>query len=205
MSTTIDDRPVDRADGRWDGARRPGAGSAGALEPAKAPIGLGPLPVIGVLFSVIAIALGVVALRDALLRAGAFNGTGWIPGAVDRVDGWTPQAWIAIVGVVIVLMGLWLVLAALRPRPRTSIALTAETGVFLTRRGVERIAVNAATDVGGVLAADARASRSRLDLRVSITGGASTTDHVRTALEDALAPLESPPAIRIKTTGGGRP
>lgn len=175
-----------------------------SLAPAKEPVGLGPVPVVGIVLSVVLLALGVVAVRDALLAAGALEGTPWVAGAIDAVDGWTPQVWIAVVGGVLVLLGLWLVVAALRPRPRTSLALRAETGVYLGRRDVDRVAANAASEVDGVLEAHATSSRRKIDVKVSVTGGSSTIERVTAAVEHALEPLEHAPKVRIRSTDGGR-
>ena len=181
------------------------AGSAAkALPPAKEPVGLGPLPVVGLVLALVLLALGVVAVRDALVAAGALDGEPWVAGAIDTVDGWTPQVWIAVVGAVLVLVGLWLLLAALRPRPRTSHALTAQTGVYLGRRDVERVAANAASGVDGVLEADATASRRRIDVKVSVTGGSETLGRVTAAVEEALAALDAAPKVRVTSTAGGR-
>ncbi len=170
---------------------------------AKPPVGIGPLPFIGAVLALVVVALGVVGIRDSLVPLGAVEGEPWIDSVAGTVDGWQPQLWLVPLGIASVLLGLWLLLAALRPRPRTGIAVRAETGVFLRTGDVERLAARAASDVDGVLSARSSASRRKVDVRVRVTGGSATGDRVRTAVQDALQPLEIMPTVQVKTAGAG--
>lgn len=182
-----------------------GATAPSGLTPmsaAKAPIGIGPVPTIGIVLSIAVVALGVVGIRDALVYAGAVDGTPWIESVADGVDGWQPQLWHMLLGALLVLIGLWLVFAALRPRPRTGIAVRAQTGVYLRNGDVERLSKSAASDCDGVLSADADASRRKVEVKIAITGGSATAEGVRAAVQEALEPLETRPDVRIKIIGG---
>jgi len=168
---------------------------------AKPPVGVGPVPFIGAVLALVLVALGVAGIRDALVALGAIEGEPWIDSVVDTMDGWQPQFWLVPAGIALVLLGLWLLLAAFRPRSRTGVAVRAETGVFLRTGDVERLAARAAGDVDGVLSARSNASRRKVEVRVAVTGGSATGDRVRTAVQDALQPLEHAPTVQVKTDG----
>jgi len=86
--------------------------------------------------------------------------------AARAVNGLLPAAWMVPVGAVLVLLGLWLLLTALRPRPRSAISVTSVTGVFLRQQDVSRLAQTAAEQVEGVLAARTRTTRRTLHVHV---------------------------------------
>ena len=192
---------------REDGPSQLGPTDVGTVQPlaaAKAPVGTGPIPTIGIVLSIMVVGVGVVGIHDALVGLGAVDGTPWIDHLVEVIDGWQPQAWLLPVGILLVLLGLWLLMAALRPRPQTGFALRAETGVYLRAADLQRLAVRAAGDVDGVISARSTASRRKVEVKIVGTGAPSTADRVRAAVEHALADLEPAPRVEVKIsrTGG---
>ena len=177
--------------------------SRAPMAAAKPPVGVGPVPFVGAVLALVLVAVGVAGIRDALVAIGAVEGEPWIDSVVDTVDGWQPQFWLVPAGIALVLLGVWLILVALRPRSRTGVAVRAATGVFLRTGDVERLAARAASDVDGVLSARSSASHRKVEVQVAVTGGANTADRVRTAVQDALQPLESIPTVQVKTAGAG--
>ena len=177
--------------------------SRAPMPAAKPPVGVGPVPFVGAVLALVLVAVGLAGIRDALVAIGAVEGEPWIDSVVDTVDGWQPQFWLVPAGIALVLLGVWLILVALRPRSRTGVAVRAATGVFLRTGDVERLAARAASDVDGVLSARSSASHRKVEVRVAVTGGANTADRVRTAVQDALQPLESIPTVQVKTAGAG--
>jgi len=101
-----------------------------------------------------------------------------------------------------VLLGLWLLVAALRPRPRTATTVTSETGVFLRPKDVSRLAQTAAEQVDGVLAADVSATRRAVRVRVRGTAAADVSENVRAAVSRRLSALDSPPTVNVSLDGG---
>ncbi|MCY7400470.1 MAG: DUF6286 domain-containing protein [Nocardioides sp.] len=170
---------------------------------AKTPVGTGAVQVAGVVMALLVTALGVAALRDAVVATGLLGGTPWVLGAVESLDGLRPAPWALAVGVVLVLVGLWLVVSALRPRPRTGLALRADTGVFLRPRGVSRLATAAAEDVDGVLDASAATTRRAVSVRVTTTGDDSTSAAVRDTVSARLAHLDPTPTVKVRTRSEG--
>jgi len=174
------------------------------LSAAKTPVGPGIISALGLLWSALLLGVGVVGVQAALVAAGVLNGTAWLTWVIQQVDGLAPAGWMLPVGVVLVLFGLWLLLTALRPRPRTAVALTAATGVFLKPRDLSRLAVAAADQVDGVQDAKATASRSKVSMQIVSTGGGNVADEVRAAVTERLEALEKPVKVTVRTQGGPR-
>lgn len=174
------------------------------LSAAKTPVGPGTISALGLLWSALLLGVGVVGVQAALVAAGVLNGTAWLTWVIQQVDGLAPAGWMLPVGVVLVLLGLWLLLTALRPRPRTAVALTAATGVFLKPRDLSRLAVAAADQVDGVQDAKATASRSKVSMQIVSTGGGNVADEVRAAVTERLEALEKPVKVTVRTQGGPR-
>jgi len=174
------------------------------LSAAKTPVGPGTISALGLLWSALLLGVGVVGVQAALVAAGLLNGTAWLTWVIQQVDGLAPAGWMVAAGVVLVLLGLWLLLTALRPRPRTAVALTAATGVFLKPRDLSRLAVAAADQVDGVQHAKATASRRKVSMQIVSTGGGNVADEVRAAVTERLEALEKPVKVTVRTQGGPR-
>jgi hypothetical protein len=179
--------------------------SAGPTLPgARRPLGPGAITAIGVVLALLTTALGVLGVRDGLVRAGALPGSPWLDALVRGLDGLRPQWWAVPVGLGSVVLGIWLVVASVRPRPRTAIGLRSRTGVELKRRAVGRLAVRAAEEVDGVLSARARVGRRQIDVATTVTGEQTQiADDVRRAVEDRLAALQPAPRIRVRARTEG--
>jgi hypothetical protein len=101
-------------------------------------------------------------------------------------------------------LGLWLVLTALRPRRRTAIALDARTGVFLRPRDVAELARNAARDVDGVTSAKVTAGRRKVAVVARATARDGVEQKITQAVTIRLQALTKAPRVRVtvKTDGG---
>lgn len=159
--------------------------------------GSGPIGVLGPVLALLLLALGVLLLRDALVAAGAFTGTPWLPSATTALQGSPPKWWLIPAGIVAAVLGLWLIVTALRPRSRKTLALTSRTGVFLHTRDIARLASGAAEDVDGVLHVSSTATRRKVRVTVRATTGAGLEDAVVAAVSQRLAPLQSPPRVAV--------
>ncbi len=177
-------------------------GDAAAMGAAKTPVGVGAIALVGMILALLLTALGVVAVREALLASGVLTGTAWLAPAGRSVSGLAAASWMVPVGAVLVLLGLWLLVAALRPRPRTATTVTSETGVFLRPKDVSRLAQTAAEQVDGVLAADVSATRRAVRVRVRGTAAADVSENVRAAVSRRLSALDSPPTVNVSLDGG---
>src|SRR4029079_11659365 len=105
----------------------------------------------------------------------------------------TPGVWLVPRGVALVALGLWLLLTALRPRPRTAIALNAKTGVFLRTRDVAKLARNAAQDVDGVTSARVTAGRRKIAVVARATASDGVEQKITQAVTTRLQALTKAP------------
>ncbi len=174
------------------------------LPSAKAPIGPGPITIVGASLGVVTLGLGVIAIRDSLIAFNAIDGMSWLSGVGDWIDGFKPVAWMVPGGVAIAIVGLWMLGASLRPRPKNSVALNTNTGVNMAPRSIARIAVVAARDVDGVLGASAKSTTRRLVLTVKTTVKSNElSSRVKNAVETSLNGLNPAPrvSVRLKPQG----
>lgn len=183
-------------------AHQPSRPSPSALPAAKTPVSSGAIATLGLVLAVLLTAVGVAAVRDALVYAGVLKGTPLLSLAARATNGVTPAVWMIPVGIALAVLGLWLLIMALRPRPRKAVTLTAQTGVFLRPKDVSRLAETAAERVDGVLDVRVSAKPKTAKVTVRSTGDQATSDRVRDAVTDRLSALENPPTLKISSTGG---
>jgi len=178
------------------------------LPRAKTPVAIGKAPALAVLWSLLLIALGVVAVRDALVHADLLDGQPWTEQALESLDARTAGDWLVPAGVLCLLIALWLLVIALQPRPRSEARLQASTGVFLTKASLRRLAASAASDVDGVDTADANVTLSRVRVSATTTPDQAQAVQARVAaaVTQRLSALVEPPRVDVRvTTAGGQP
>ncbi len=183
-------------------AGQSGQADSPVMPAAKSPVASGAIATLGLVLAVLLTAVGVAAVRDALVYAGVLDGTPLLSLAARATNGVTPAGWMVPVGVVLAVLGLWLLVMAFRPRPRKAVTLTAQTGVFLRLKDVSRLAETAAERVDGVLDVHVSAKPKTAKVTVRSTGDQGTSDRVQDAVTARLAPLENPPTLKMSSTGG---
>ena len=100
-------------------AGSPGTPSAPVgLPAAQAPRGMPLCYLAGLLLALATIALGAIAIRDAAIRLGPASGTEWTRWVADKAQVLVPADWMWWAGPLAFLVGLVLLVAAVRPRPR---------------------------------------------------------------------------------------
>ncbi len=180
---------------------------AETLDAAKVPVASGILPLLGVIWALALIGLGVALIREVLVHANAVSGSLWAAKTVTYLNDRPPTDWMVPAGVAAALLGLVLVVLALRPRARKELAVSARTGVFLTTASVRRLAESAAADVDGVDTTSVSASRSKVvvDVTTLSADSADTKSRIELAVQAALASLTTQPTIKVKvlSVGGG--
>jgi len=176
------------------------------LNAAKPSVSTGLLPLLGTVLAIGVIALGVVGVREGLVHSGAVSGELWFDRSATYLDDKRPESWFYPVGALVVLVGVGLVLMALRPRSRKEVPLKANTGIFISKGSVQRLAESAASNVDGIdtVTASASSSRVTVDATTVTTDHADTRSRVESAVSHALSALEKPPTIRVRleNTGG---
>lgn len=168
-----------------------------AMRAARQKTGAGRIGAVGPLFAAALTAAGVVLLHDAIAEADSRPGRTWTAAILDGANGLTAQWWMMPAGALAALAGLWLVVTALRPRSRKTLAVNSATGVFLRTRDVARLASAAAEDVDGV-----RSARSVAGRRAVVVTVASSTqeiaEQVRQAVHERLALLSEPMRVTVR-------
>ena len=174
---------------------------------APAPVPRGAVPASGpaTVLALLMVALAVVLGHDAVVSAGWLAGGPWVRPVLQRLDGAHAQGWMVAVGAVLVLLGVWWLVAAVRPRPRRAYLL-GDRGAWLAPVDVARLARAAAQSADGVVSARASAGRRTVALRVSSTvaDGAASRADLRDAVTSRLEDLDPAPRVRVRarTTGG---
>ncbi|STZ41286.1 Uncharacterised protein [Mycolicibacterium gilvum] len=181
-----------------NGTRQP---AATPQTPAAAPPPLAPAAAhyVGVISALLLIAAGAVGIRDGIAAAGWISGPSWTRAAIDWFDGQSAHGWMVPVGVIAALAGLVLIGAALSPRRRKAIPVTAQTSVYLDVCDTAKLAGAAARVVPGVTKATASASRRAVKVTARTTGPDVTKDTIAGAVRTALQPLSSTPRISVRT------
>lgn len=167
------------------------------LEPAKAPVSPGTITALGVILALVVTAAGVVGLQTAAAASGLLDEDPWLTQWIDGVNGLEPRAWMPVLAVLLVAAGLWLLLVALRPRPRTAIAVRAQTGVFIGGRDLTRLLEHAAADADGVVDVSVGATRAKVSIHVSSTGAPEVRDGVTSAVRPVIEALEKEPKVTV--------
>jgi hypothetical protein len=160
----------------------------------------------GLLLAVVAVVLGALFVREALVADGRIDARPWLAPAADRLDGLAPSAGLAALGVLVAVVGLWLVVLAFGRRVRTRLAVGpagtgpgGRSGVSIGIGDAARLARFAAEDVDDVLGARATASRRKVTVTVTAPEGVRIEEQVRAAVEQQLAPLADPLAVKVVT------
>lgn len=168
------------------------------LKAAKTPVGPGAITFVGALLSLVVIMLGTAGLQTAASASGISKAQPWLTRLIGGTDGLRPLGWMLPVGILLVVAGLWLLLTAMRPRPKTAVALKARTGVFMRPRDMARLAEHAADDVDGVAAVSAHATRGKVTVRVESTGGPGVAEAVESAVVQQLATVKKTPRVAVR-------
>lgn len=147
--------------------------------------------------AVLLVALGVLVVREALVAAGRVDGEPWLAPVVDSVDGLVPSVLVTVVGIVVALLGLWLVGVALGRRVRTRLDVTSSTGTTIGLNDAARLAASAADEVDRVLSARAAATRRTVTVTVTTLEGDDVVAAVRAAVTERLAPLAQPLSVKV--------
>lgn len=161
---------------------------------------------LGLVFAALLFAVGVVALRDAVIAAGWVNGPLWVDAAIDWIDGLKFATWMIPAGIVALLVGMWMVICALKPRRKTAIAAAARSSVWINPVDLARAASHTAHTVPGVLAVRSVATRRKLTITAEVTEASNTSISaaIEAAVHDIAAVLAEAPKITVRTRTGGR-
>lgn len=187
------------------GTATPGAPLPSVPEPTAGP----PSTLPAMLVAVVLLGLGAVLVNDALVTLGWVSGTAVSRPVLEALATGVDRSVVVVVaGVVLGLLGLWLLRRALARAPRTEVSLGEGTHAWVAPADLTRVATLVASDVDGVVSARARGGRRAVAVRVTAVDAAAPTVQgvVRGAVEEALAGLDPAPrvSVRVSTLGGSR-
>jgi len=93
--------------------------SESGSRPAKKPVAAPAAAIAGIIAALAVIAVGAVAIRDALVATGLLDGRSWLEWLFGKAEVLKPVDWMIPAGIGAVLVGLWFVVAAVKPRKVT--------------------------------------------------------------------------------------
>jgi len=174
--------------------------------PGRSPVAAATARYVAVALALVVMGGGVVSLREAGVELGWIAGTPWIGAAITALNGLRSQWWMMPAGAIALLLGVWLVVVALRPRRKTVVAVDTAGSVWMRPRDVARLASHAASCVPGVEVLNSAATRRKVTMYVGITGDESDTaakGAIAAAVGSATEILIPTPRIvvRIGTSG----
>lgn len=165
---------------------------------AKRPVRTPAAVPVGVIGAVALGLLGAAAIRDALQALDVVQGESWSGWLADRVKLIEPADWMLPAGIAAVLIGLWFLIAALKPR-RTTQWQVRDSSVWIRPKDAARLAAGAASEVGSVLSATTSAGRRKISVdAVTTTDTAQVREELEAAVTSRLAPLSRPPRIHTR-------
>ncbi len=176
--------------------------AAAPLPAAKSPAGTGPTPLVAQLVALVLLALGVAAVQHLLVLLGAISGASWLDETARAADGLEGSSTLVLVAAVVALvLGVLLLLVALKPRPRRTLALKAGSGVHLRRADLRRVVQAAVDDVDGVSSTDVRVRRRSVSVVArSITApdrDADVESTLRSRAETVCDVVATSPRVRV--------
>ncbi|MBC7291968.1 MAG: hypothetical protein H5T83_11640 [Actinotalea sp.] len=151
---------------------------------------------IGLVLAVLLVALGVLLVHEGLALLGWVGSAPVLDQVLAREGVVEPGAVTAAVAAVLALIGLWLLLSALRRGRRRGVELGTTAAVWMAHRDLDRIVTGTAEQVDGVLDARASVGRRRAVVHVETTTP-EVRDEVATAVERRLAALDSRPRVVV--------
>ncbi|QNE16868.1 hypothetical protein F1D05_01845 [Kribbella qitaiheensis] len=168
--------------------------------PAKKPVALPAAATAGIIGALAVTAVGAVGVRDALVSAGAIGGTSWLEWLFGKASVLKPVDWMIPAGIAAILIGVWFLIAAVKPRKTTHLAV-GDAGVWIRYRDAARLATDTATTIDSVTAAGTKARRHRLRVTATATGNASQVrDDLTAAIGQRLQTVTPLPRVRARVT-----
>lgn len=172
---------------------------------AKKPVAAPAAAIVGLLAAVAVTALGAAAIRDTLVATGVISGAPWLEWLLAKTEVLKPADWMTYAGGASVLLGLWILVASLKPRRATHLAVgDTSSGVWIRRRDVARLATYTARSVDSVTSAGTKTSGHRMRITATTFGDANQVhDDLTTAITQRLHTITPNPRIRARVTVEG--
>ncbi|WP_207838932.1 Asp23/Gls24 family envelope stress response protein [Williamsia soli] len=146
------------------------------------------------LLGLVAVLAAVVVGREYAVSEGHYDSEPWLEDAAGWLSGTAWQTWMVTAAIGAIVVGLWLLYNAIRPRARTHRAITAAPGVWTRDTDIARRLSAIALDDDTTVSATTTVVKGRAKVTVLGQPGSDGAS-LRERLDDALQWLESPPKI----------
>ncbi len=153
--------------------------------------------IVGVFLGLALIGLAAVTMRDLLIHVGWIGSDEWLAAAAQWIQNLSWSAWMWPAAVVSVVVGLWLLVLAVRPRRRTHIGV-ADFDVVWTRPGdVARRVSAAVSSLPGVEHATTVVGRRKVKVAVITDSDDVDLASVEHAVDGVLSGIDRPLRAKI--------
>ena len=154
---------------------------------------------IAVLLGLVLLCLAGVFARDMWYRWGAKNPKdSWVAAALDWAATQPANAVAVTIGIIVALVGLWILLSAFAPRAHTHVRVASRTSIWVRPVDIARRATHVSRSQTGGTHALSRANRRRLRVSVEDDGsGAELQQRVAESLQWEFTPLQVAPRITV--------
>ena len=153
---------------------------------------------ITVVLGVLLIALSGVLVRELWFYAQDQPFTSWLLPVFNTMASSLIDAKVVTLGIIIALVGLWLVITAFIPRARTHVRVDSPASIWVRPVDIARKATNAARAETGSTTVRSKANRKKLTVEVDDDGTGSTQERVTSLLNGEFSRLQAPPAVAVK-------
>lgn len=154
----------------------------------------------GIMLALAVTAAGAAGIHDTLHATGVIGGSPWIGWVAGKAAVLRPADWMIYAGIGAVLVGLWFLISAVKPRRRTHLAVG--DGIWIRRGDIARLAADTARATNAVTSATAKAKARTV--RVTATATSADTGQVgadlAAAITHRLQAITPTPRVRTRVT-----
>ncbi|GAA1114695.1 hypothetical protein GCM10009630_10100 [Kribbella jejuensis] len=179
-----------------------GQTAPGAAAPAKRPVAAPAAAAVGIIAALAAILIGAVGVRETLVSTGTVGGSSWLEWLFGKAEVLKPVDWMIPAGIAAVLLGVWVLLATLKPRKATHLAVgDRAAGVWIRARDAARLAAESARAIDSVTGAKGAAKRRKVRVSVTTIGDAERVrEELAATVQARLHEITPTPRVRARVT-----
>lgn len=155
---------------------------------------------LAVVLGILLIALSGVIVRELWMANQEAAFTSWLEPVYNVLATATVDAVAVTVGIIVALLGLWLIITAFIPRAHTHVRVNSPASIWVRPVDIARKATNTARAETGSTTVRSKAGRNKLTVQVDDDGTGSAQERVTNALNSEFHRLQAPPAVVVKVT-----
>lgn len=159
---------------------------------------------ITILVGLIAIALGVISIREYWLFTDEGHGLSLLKSSLDWIAAPSNQTWMLPAGIACVMVGVLLLYIAVRPRTKTHRRLDGDVNIYVRPVDIARMCTAHAEKTPGVLKAHTIATSRTVTVTLTgDTSDATLVPRVESVLSPLVAALAQQPQLKVKQAKRG--